>query len=59
VYFTYSVLVEAFWIFGINHSSVFRNNIYGILSYINLFVNLLFTLAIVWMPTRLVFSASH
>ena len=40
--FTYTALVETFWIFGLNQSSLFRIRIYEIFAYINLFTNLIF-----------------
>jgi hypothetical protein len=52
VYFNYAVLVEAFWIFGLNHSRSFRLGIYEILAYINLVCNLIFAIAFIWIPMR-------
>jgi hypothetical protein len=51
IYFTYTVLVEAFWIFGL-HRKLFRLAIHEILVYINLFTNLLFAFSILWMPMK-------
>ena len=52
MYYTFSVLTETFWMFGIQRSRSFRLSINALLNYINLFSNLLFLLAILWMPTR-------
>jgi hypothetical protein len=52
IYFTYTVLVEAFWLYGLNRSSSFRLGVYGILSYINLFTNLLYAFALLWIPLK-------
>ena len=52
VYFSYTVLVEAFWLYGLNQSRSFRLSIYDILSYINLFTNLLYAVAILWIPLK-------
>ena len=52
IYYTYKVLVETFWIYGLNYSRGFRNNVYIILTYINLFANLIYGLAVLWMPTK-------
>jgi hypothetical protein len=52
IYFTYSVLVETFWLYGLNQGRFFRIRIYEILAYINLFTNLVFVLAAIWMPLR-------
>jgi hypothetical protein len=56
LYYTYKVLVEAFWIYGLNNSREFRNNVYLILAYINLIANFIYALAILWMPTKHRFS---
>jgi hypothetical protein len=50
--FTFILLVEIFWRFGLNSSLEFRQHIYRIMSVINLFVNLIYALAILWMPTK-------
>lgn len=52
VYFTYAVLVEAFWIFGLNKSRSFRLRVFEIMSYINLVTNLIFAFAFLWIPMR-------
>ncbi|MFC0776018.1 hypothetical protein [Terrimonas alba] len=52
IFYTYSVMVEAFWIYGLNKSSFFRIRIYEILAYINLFTNLLFAFALLWIPLK-------
>lgn len=52
IYYTYKVLVEAFWVYGLNSSKEFRLKVYSILLYINLFVNLIYAFAIIWMPTK-------
>lgn len=52
IYFTYAVLVEAFWVYGLNQSVLFRLGIYEILSYINLFTNLIFAIASLCIPLK-------
>jgi hypothetical protein len=52
IYFTYAILVEAFWLYGLNRSKNFRIQIYEILAYINLFTNLVFALATLWIPMK-------
>jgi len=51
-YFTYAVLVEAFWIYGLNHSRAFRIRIYEIMAYVNLFTNFIYAFAILWIPLK-------
>jgi hypothetical protein len=52
IFFTYKILVEAFWLYGLNNSKDFRNSVYTILVYLNLFVNLLFALSLLWIPRK-------
>lgn len=52
IFFTYSILVEAFWVYGLTKSKEFRIMIYEILAYINLFTNLVFALAALWIPMK-------
>ena len=56
VYYTYKVLLEAFWLYGLNDSSSFRINVYLILTYINLLLNIIFSFAVAWIPTKQRFS---
>lgn len=55
VYFTYKALVQSFVIYGINRRSSFLLNIYIIMIYINLAVNLLYALAVLWIPKKVRF----
>ena len=52
LYFTYTILIEIFWIYGFNESGNFQINIYFILDFINLISNLIFAVALIWMPTK-------
>lgn len=52
-YYTYSVLVEIFFLYGLEESSKeFSKSVYRILIWINLVVNLIYALAILWAPRR-------
>lgn len=51
-YFTFKVLVEIFWLYGLNAGKEFRNNVYEILAYVNLAANLIYALAILWAPPK-------
>ena len=55
IYFTFLALIEIFWLFGLDSSTSFRLNVYRIMAYINLFVNLIFAIAILWMSRKLEF----
>lgn len=52
VYFTYTILIEVFWFYGLNKSTNFRLRVYELLSYINLFTNLLYAFATLWIPLK-------
>ena len=53
IFFTYMILVESFWIYGFTQrKSSFANNVYSILSWINLFCNLIYAVAILWMRKK-------
>jgi hypothetical protein len=56
IFFTYKVLVEVFWLYGLNHSNDFRANVYRILLFINLFTNLIYALAALWIPRKQIFT---
>ena len=56
IYFTLLALTELFWLYGLNSSRGFRLNIYRIMAYINLSVNLIFALAILWMHRKQEFT---
>lgn len=59
IYQDYAALVEAFWTFGVNYTDAFRTRIYEIHSYINLFTNLLFAFAVLWVPMKLRYILQH
>ena len=48
LFFTYKLLVEIFWLQGLNNSPVFRQHVYGILAYINLIVNVIYAISLLW-----------
>ena len=58
IYYTYKVLVETFWVYGLNESTTFQSKVYFILNYINLFANLIYALAVLWMPIKHRFTLS-
>ena len=59
IYFTNAILVEAFYLYGVSASKVFQTAVVRIMTFINLFTNLLFTLAVLWIPTKQRFSFSY
>lgn len=52
MYYTYNVLVETFWVYGLNRGKAFRVNVYRIMLFINVISNLIYTAAILWIPTK-------
>ena len=55
LFFTFSILIEVFLLFGIGGSTAFRNRIYAIFYYSNALSNFLYAYSILCMPTRLQF----
>lgn len=55
LYAGYSILVEAFLLFGLGQSRPFQVNVYRLLNFVNAFVNLVFAYSVLCMPTRLAF----
>lgn len=56
VFFSYAAFVELVYLFGQNLSIAFQTNVQNIVSFINLFVNLLYAVAVLWIPRRYGFS---
>lgn len=59
IYYTFKVLVETFWVYGLNENTTFQIKIYFILDCINLFSNLVYALAVLWMPTKRQFTTPY
>ena len=56
IYFTFKILVGIFWLWGLNTNDTFVSNMIWILVYLNVFTNLIYALAVSWMPRRLQFT---
>ena len=52
IYFTFRVLVYTSWMYGLSMSNEFNIKVNFILESMNLFANLIYALAILWMPTK-------
>lgn len=50
IFNTYTILIEVFWLYGLNGDTPFRVMVLSILPFVNLFCNVLFTLAVLWAP---------
>ena len=56
IYFTYKTFLQTFALYGATTKSNFLLNIYLILIYVNLGVNLLYALAVLWIPKKVNYS---
>jgi hypothetical protein len=52
-------MMEVFYLYGVNESHTFALKVYLIFNYINLFCNLIYALAALWMPTKMRFSLPY
>ena len=51
-YYSVAILVEAFWMYGYKDTKLFRVSIHDLHTYINAACNVIFAIAILWVPTR-------
>lgn len=56
IYYTYKILVYAFWLYAAGSSKTFFIKLFTIMIYINLLANLIYALAILWMPRKIPYS---
>lgn len=56
IFFTYRIVVEVFWMYGLMAKGELGRQVYHILSIINLLCNLIYALAILWMQKKQAFS---
>ncbi len=59
IFHTYEIMVDSFYVMKLDQSNHFLSNIFIILVFVNLFVNLLFALATLWIPTRQKFTMQY
>lgn len=59
VYFTFSAIIGVFWLYGVGGTSEFRRATVLILIYINVFCNLIYALAVLWMPAKTSFTLPY
>ena len=59
IVYTYTSVIEIFVVLNVELSSTFFSNMYVILAYINLFTNLFFGLAMLWVPTKRQFTLPY
>ncbi len=59
IFHTYEIMINSFYVMKLDQSNDFLSNIFIILVLVNLFVNLLFALATIWIPTRQKFTMQY
>lgn len=59
IFFTLLVVANIFWVFGLRSDAYFHFNIDYILLLTNLFCNLIYIVAILWMPRKQAFSLQY
>lgn len=52
IYFTYTIITETFWVYGLNKTTSFRIHISELFSYVNLITNLIYAFSILWIPMK-------
>ncbi|HUR11065.1 MAG TPA: hypothetical protein VM012_06835 [Flavitalea sp.] len=55
IFFTYAILVEVFWLYGMSTDVAFSGRVYAVFSWVNLFCNLIYAVAILWMRKKQAF----
>lgn len=56
IYFTYKIVVDMFWLYGLKESKNFRQSVLTILMFINFLCNLIYAMAILWMRKKQAFT---
>jgi hypothetical protein len=51
-FFTFKILVETFWLLGIDNTDTYLYGVYSLIAWINLFVNFIFIIALLWIPLK-------
>lgn len=56
IFFCYKIFLEIIWKFGNSFSKELLVNVFTIQSFVNAFVNLLYAIAVLWIPTKKFFT---
>jgi len=56
IFFTYKLLTEVFWYYGLSRSWYFTQQVFNIFSIVNMLCNFIFALAILWMKQKKAFT---
>jgi hypothetical protein len=52
IYFTFKILFDAIWLYQLRGSAAFQQAIYLLFASLNFLINLLYALAVLWMPKK-------
>lgn len=52
VLYSFKIITELFWLYGLSQSQAFLYKVYAWFGYVNLIINLLFILAVLWIPRK-------
>lgn len=55
IFFCYKIFLEIVWQFGYSFSKELLVNVFTIQSFVNAFVNLIYAIAVIWIPTKMYF----
>ncbi len=56
LFFSTKILIEIIYLYGLNGSKKFGILVYNIISYINLLTNILYAIAVLWIPKKRTFT---
>jgi hypothetical protein len=59
LYFTFKALVHSFWLYGSKSSLGFLLKLFTIMIYINVIANLIYALAVLWMPRKIEYTQPY
>lgn len=52
IFFSYKIIMELCWYYGLSIADAFTVYVFRIFTWVNLFVNLLFSIVIIWIPSK-------
>ena len=56
IYYTYRIIIDVFWLYGFDYWPAFTSKLFRTHVFINLFCNLIYALAILWIQKKQAFS---
>ncbi|MDB5200841.1 MAG: hypothetical protein JWQ27_250 [Ferruginibacter sp.] len=52
LFFTFEIFIDIFWMYSSRFNAVFQSNVFKIITWINLFVNIIYAYAVICIPRR-------